>query len=58
MGEKMKVIERCGECGFYSYKTKRCKMGAKEESNPNDPFFDDCPLHDFDEYFSQPSMRR
>ena len=41
-----KMIERCGECGFYSWKKHRCTRGATQESDPKAPYYDDCPLPD------------
>lgn len=40
----MKGITYCGACADYDIKKHRCKRGAKQESNPQDKFFDDCPL--------------
>lgn len=40
----MKGITYCGACADYDIKKHRCKRGAKLESNPQDKFFDDCPL--------------
>lgn len=40
----MKGITYCGACADYDIKKHRCKRGAKAESNPQDKFFDDCPL--------------
>lgn len=40
----MKGITYCGACADYDIKKHRCKQGAKQESNPQDKFFDDCPL--------------
>lgn len=40
----MKGITYCGACSDYDIKKHRCKRGAKQESNPQDQFFDDCPL--------------
>lgn len=42
----MKGISYCGACADYDIKKHRCKRGAKLESNPQDKFFDDCPLPD------------
>ncbi len=42
----MKGITYCGACADYDIKKHRCKRGAKRESNPQDKFFDDCPLLD------------
>lgn len=42
----MKGITYCGACADYDIKKHRCKRGAKLESNPQDKFFDDCPLPD------------
>jgi Zn-finger protein len=42
----MKGILLCSECAYYSKKSHRCVRGAHIESNPADPFFDDCPLPD------------
>ena len=40
----MKGITYCGACADYDLKKHRCKCGAMQESNPQDKFFDDCPL--------------
>lgn len=40
----MKGITYCGACADYDLKKHRCKRGAMQESNPQDKFFDDCPL--------------
>lgn len=40
----MKGITYCGACVDYDFEKHRCKRGAKKESNPQDKFFDDCPL--------------
>ena len=40
----MKGITYCGACADYDIKKHRCKRGATQESNPQDKFFDDCPL--------------
>ena len=42
----MKGITYCGACADYDIKKHCCKRGAKLESNPQDKFFDDCPLPD------------
>lgn len=42
----MKGITYCGECADYDHKKHRCKRGANRESNPQDKFYDDCPLPD------------
>ena len=42
----MKGITCCGECADYDHKKHRCKRGANLESNPQDKFYDDCPLPD------------
>ena len=42
----MKGITYCGACADYDIKKHRCKRGAKLENNPQDKFFDDCPLPD------------
>lgn len=42
----MKGISICSECGNYNIKKHRCMMGCTKESNPSNPFFDDCPLVD------------
>ena len=42
----MKGITYCGACADYDIKKHRCKRGAKLESNPQDKFFEDCPLPD------------
>lgn len=42
----MKGITYCGACADYDLQKHRCKRGAKQESNPQDKFFDDCPLPD------------
>ena len=40
----MKGITYCGACADYDTKKHRCKRGAMRETNPQDKFFDDCPL--------------
>lgn len=45
----MKGITYCGACADYDLKKHRCKRGAKMESNPQDKFFDDCPLPDVEQ---------
>ena len=40
-----KLIERCAECAYYR-SGGRCLRGAKQETNPQAPFYDDCPLPD------------
>lgn len=40
----MKGITYCGACADYDLKKHRCKRGAMQENNPQDSFFDDCPL--------------
>lgn len=42
----MKGITYCGECADYDHKKHHCKRGANRESNPQDKFYDDCPLPD------------
>ena len=42
----MKGITYCGECADYDHKKHRCKRGANRENNPQDKFYDDCPLPD------------
>lgn len=42
----MKGITYCGACADYDHKKHRCKRGANRESNPQDKFYDDCPLPD------------
>lgn len=42
----MKGIRLCFECADYDKKKHRCLRGAKTEDNPQDPFYDDCPLPD------------
>ena len=42
----MKIVERCGECGFYDFKRHKCKRGAHVENDPKSPYYDDCPLPD------------
>ena len=43
---KMKGISVCGDCAHYNKKKHYCMMGAKKETNAQDPFYDDCPLPD------------
>lgn len=46
----MKGITYCGACADYDIKKHRCKRGgAKQESNPQDKFFDDCPLQNVEQ---------
>lgn len=42
----MKGIKICSECANYSMKRHCCILGAIKETNPRDPFYDDCPLPD------------
>lgn len=42
----MKGISICSECANYDMKKHKCRLGCKEEINPKDPFYDDCPLPD------------
>lgn len=42
----MKGITYCGECADYDHKKHSCKRGANRENNPQDKFYDDCPLPD------------
>lgn len=41
---EMKGITCCGDCISYDWKKHRCKLGARVENDPQNPFFDDCPL--------------
>ena len=41
-----KMIERCIECAHYSQKSHKCMVCESKETDPRDPFFDDCPLPD------------
>ena len=42
----MKLIEICSNCADYDIKRHMCRRGCGRENNPNDPFYDDCPLQD------------
>lgn len=42
----MKGIKLCAECASYDMKKHRCRRGANSEENPQEPFYDDCPLPD------------
>lgn len=44
MENKGRVILRCGECANYSFKAHKCMICQNEESDPRNPFYDDCPL--------------
>lgn len=39
-----RVILCCGECGNYNFKAHRCMICQNKESDPRNPFYDDCPL--------------
>ena len=41
--KRLKGVSLCGECGFYDWKKHKCTRGAKEETDPRAPFYDDCP---------------
>ena len=47
--KRMKGITYCGECVYYNYDKHGCSLGAKEETNPKDPFYDDCPIPDIEQ---------
>lgn len=34
----------CGDCIYYNRKKHRCNVGAKDEGEPQDQFYRDCPL--------------
>ena len=42
----MKGIMVCGECVDYDWKKHKCRRGKSIETDPGDPFYDDCPLPD------------
>lgn len=45
-GKRMKGINLCSECGYYSMKKHKCTRGAKDEGEPTARFYADCPLDD------------
>ena len=47
--KRIKGISYCGECINYNHKKHRCELGAKQENNPKDPFYDDCPIPDVEQ---------
>ena len=51
--KRMKGITYCGECVYYNHHKHKCELGAKEESNPKDPFYDDCPIPDIEQINEQ-----
>lgn len=44
MANELRGIPFCGECAHYNYQKHKCAVCACEKSNPQDPFYDDCPL--------------
>lgn len=52
----MKGITYCGECADYDHKKHRCKRGANRENNPQDKFYDDCPLPDVEPVQDKPDL--
>lgn len=34
----------CGDCVYYNWKKHKCSRGAKEEGEPTDHFYRDCPM--------------
>lgn len=34
----------CGDCIHYDWKKHKCRLGAKEDSEPTDSFYRDCPM--------------
>ena len=34
----------CGDCGYYNWKKHKCSRGAKEDPDPRNHFYRDCPL--------------
>lgn len=48
MNEKkqMKGISICADCAYYSLRKHRCTRGCKDEGEPQERFYRDCPLPD------------
>ncbi len=44
MANEMRGISVCGECANYNWKKHKCTVCSCKESNPRNPFYDDCPL--------------
>ena len=42
----MKGIKLCGECSDYDWKKHKCRRANSIETDPRNPFYDDCPLPD------------
>lgn len=43
---KMKGINRCADCAHYNIKVHKCMICDNIETDPREPFYDDCPLPD------------
>lgn len=43
---EMKGISCCGDCIYYDFKRHLCIRGYNKETDPQKPFYDDCPLPD------------
>lgn len=39
-----RLISACGECSNYNWKKHKCMVCSCKESDPRNPFYDDCPL--------------
>lgn len=39
-----RLISVCGECSNYNWKKHKCMVCSCKESDPRNPFYDDCPL--------------
>ncbi len=46
MNENMKGITCCADCDSFHWNLQKCLRGAKEEGDPQQGFFRDCPLPD------------
>lgn len=44
MANKKRLISCCGDCVYYSRKRHKCTICNCEESDHQNPFYDDCPL--------------
>ena len=44
MANERRLVSFCGECANYNWKKHKCMACSCKESNPTNPFYDDCPL--------------
>lgn len=44
MANERRLISVCGECANYDWKKHKCTVCSCKESDPKNPFYDDCPL--------------